>query len=169
MNWKLTTLTALLLMFSYSIGNMHAQPVVPQNIASGAFAVSSSFALANCPAAVVAGSFGTYCPTGNGDIYFCASTATPACSSSTAGWVLIAAPGGGVAGPAGPQGVPGVAGAQGPQGVAGPIGATGPQGPAGPAGAPGQAASNPVTSVNGQTGAVTISLTPGTSPTLIVN
>lgn len=54
-----------------------------------------------------------------------------------------------------PVNQPGIQGAIGPQGPAGP---TGPTGATGPQGAPGPVATNPVTSVNGKTGAVILSL-----------
>lgn len=68
------------------------------------------------------------------------------------GGAFVSVGGSGLVGPAGPAGP---AGPQGTQGIPGPTGATGAIGPQGPAG---PAASNLVTSVNGKTGAVVLSV-----------
>ncbi len=71
---------------------------------------------------------------------------------SSSGTPIVAGPAG-APGPAGPAGVDGDPGPPGATGPAGPAGATGPQGP------PGDPASNIITSVNTQTGAVVLDAT----------
>ena len=146
--------TFILLLALYAIGS---QVVHAQGLASGMYAVSPSFTLANCETGAIAG-YTMFCPIGTGQYYYCLSTTTT-CGTSTAGWVLIsgtAGPAGptGAIGPQGPAGPTGLAGATGAQGVAGPVGSTGPAGAAGPAGPSGG-----VTSINGKTGVVTIAAT----------
>jgi hypothetical protein len=125
-------------------------PVVPQNMASGAFAVSPTLLLAQCPSTVAPGALTTFCPTGDGHIYTCLSTVTT-CATATTGWVCVAGPGCSGVGATGPAG---------PQGATGATGATGAQGPPGPAGAPGTSGVTSI-AVNGGTpvtGPVTIQI-----------
>ena len=146
--------TFILLLALYAIGS---QVVHAQGLASGMYAVSPSFTLANCETGAIAG-YTMFCPIGTGQYYYCLSTTTT-CGTSTAGWVLIS----GTAGPAGPTGSTGATGAQGAQGIQGiqgPTGAAGAQGVAGPPGVTGPPGpSGGVSSINGKTGVVTISAT----------
>jgi hypothetical protein len=146
--------TFILLLALYAIGS---QVVHAQGLASGMYAVSPSFTLANCETGAIAG-YTMFCPIGTGQYYYCLSTTTT-CGTSTAGWVLIS----GTAGPAGPTGSTGATGAQGAQGIQGipgPTGAAGAQGVAGPPGVTGPPGpSGGVTSINGKTGVVTIAAT----------
>ncbi len=146
--------TFIMLLALYAIGS---QVVHAQGLASGMYAVSPSFTLANCETGAIAG-YTMFCPIGTGQYYYCLSTTTT-CGTSTAGWVLIS----GTAGPAGPTGSTGATGAQGAQGIQGipgPTGAAGAQGVAGPPGVTGPPGpSGGVSSINGKTGVVTISAT----------
>jgi hypothetical protein len=74
--WLLTVLCIV------GLGKVRAQS------ASGEFAVSPGFTLANCEAGAIT-SFTMYCPTGTGQLYYCLSSCTTA-----AGWVQV---GGGAA------------------------------------------------------------------------
>ena len=92
--------TFILLLALYAIGS---QVVHAQGLASGMYAVSPSFTLANCETGAIAG-YTMFCPIGTGQYYYCLSTTTT-CGTSTAGWVLITGAGGGVSSINGKTGV----------------------------------------------------------------
>jgi hypothetical protein len=148
------TISAILTLAGGRIKTTHAQ-----GAAMGNFEISPTFLVANCPSTVVSGFAGTaFCPTGDGKIYTCLSTAAN-CGTATTNWTCIA--GCPVAG------TPGPTGATGPQGPTGPTGATGATGPAGPAGSGG--ASAPVTlTINGTQKTLPASFTITTTDTTLV-
>lgn len=84
--WMLAGALALAAIDAIAIKKVHAQAN-----ATGAFEVSSTLLLAQCPAQVVAPTFTHFCPTGDGNIYTCLSTATN-CATAVTNWKCLAGP-----------------------------------------------------------------------------